>query len=188
MTMDIERLKELCEEEDLRYFLDPRREAVMMGFGGIFGRYQIIVPIEVDGRFVQFRTVNYLHCPDDHSHIEVVLRILGERNYRLRMVKFGWDPSDGEIVAFADVWVEDGEMTQKQFSSTLKSLVTAIDMNSKRITEAMETGEDPGDPSPQDLMSSSLPDELRKALEGILDGKPSDDDDDDEPGSGFGKV
>ena len=187
MSMDIERLKELCEGEDLRYFLDPRTEAVMMGFGGIFGRYQIIVPIEVDGRFLQFRTVNYLHCPPDHPHLELVLRILGERNYRLRMVKFGWDPSDGEIVGYADIWVEDGELTQKQFGSTLKSVVTAIDMNFKRISEAMESGEDPGDPRPEDLVSSSLPEGLRKALRGIID-KKSSDDEDDEPASGFGKV
>jgi hypothetical protein len=180
MGMTLDELKKLCEGEGFKYFLDSHRPMVMMMFRGINGRFQLVAPVELDGRFLQIRTVSYLHCPPDHQHIEVVLRILGSLNYRLRMTKFGWDPSDGEIVAYADVWVEDGGLTQKQFGSLFKSLLPAIDLSCKRISTAMETGEDPGELTPESLPSpGDLPEELSALLE-KLRGKNKDDDDEDE--------
>lgn len=186
MAIDIDRLKKLCEGEDLKYFLAPDRPMVMLGFSGIHGRYQIVIPIELDGRFLQVRTIGYLHCPKDHEANRVVLEILGHLNYQLRMTKFGWDPSDGEIVAYADFWVEDGDITQGQFGALLKSLLPSIDLNYKRLTEAMETGKDPGEMRPENVLGSGLPAELRalldKAKAGKGKGKKKKDD------SGFGKV
>jgi hypothetical protein len=154
---------------------------VMMGFGGLNGRYQVVIPIELDGRFIQVRTIGYMNCPADHPAIHTILEILGHLNYQLRMTKFGWDPSDGEIVAYADVWIEDGDLTQKQFGALFKSMLPAIDLNYKRLTQAMETGKDPGEVLP-DL--DSLPSKLR----GLLDRIEAADDEDDDDDGGFGKV
>lgn len=167
MALTLDDLKKLCEGEKLRYFIDPNRPVVMMGFGGMHGRYQVIVALEVEGRFMQVRTIAYLHCPADHQHLVPVLKVLGHLNYRLRLTKFGWDPSDGEIVGYADVWLEDGGLTQAQFSALFRSIIPAIDLGYKRITQIMETGEDPGEivlPAPG---TSGIPAELRKVLEDI---------------------
>jgi hypothetical protein len=171
MPMTLEKLRRLCEGESLKYFLAPDRPMVMMGFGGVNGRYQVVVPIELDGRFLQVRTVAYLHCPADHPHLEPVLRILGSLNYKLRMTKFGWDPTDGEIVGYADVWVEDGEFTQTQFRSCLRCLIPAIDLNYKRLTQTMETGQDPGEVLTSPGAGSGLPPELQEALRRLGEGK-----------------
>ena len=167
--MTIEELKALAEGEDLKYFIAPDRPMLLMGFGLLNGNYQIGVSLELDGRFIQFRTVAYLHCPSDNPHVEAVLRVLGHLNYQLRLTKFGWDPSDGEIVGYADVWLEDGTLTQKQFSSILHSLLPGIDVNYPRLTKTIETGEDPGEFRPEDLLAagSGLPPELRAALESL---------------------
>ena len=77
MGMTIDRLKELCEGEGFKYFLAPDRPMVTMGFTGITGRYQFIIPIELEGRFIQLRTVSYLECPADHPHLNTVLAIIG---------------------------------------------------------------------------------------------------------------
>ncbi|MCJ7725455.1 MAG: YbjN domain-containing protein [Acidimicrobiia bacterium] len=161
MAMDLDRLKALCEGEGFKYFLAPDRPTVMMGFSGIYGRYQTVVHIEVDGRFIQVRTVGYLNCPADHPHSRKVLEILGHLNYQLRLTKFGWDPSDGEIVAYADVWLEDGEVTQKQFGALFRSLLPAIDRNYKRLTVTMETGEDPGEITPESAAGDAKPPKLQ---------------------------
>lgn len=174
--MTIEELKALVEGEDLKYFIAPDRPMLLMGFGLLNGNYQIGVSLELDGRFVQFRTVSYAQCPSDSPHVEAVLRVLGELNYHLRLTKFGWDPSDGEIVGYADVWLEDGTLTQKQFHANLSSLLPGIDVNYPRITKTIETGEDPGEFRPEDLLAGSgLPPELRAALEALAAKK------DDEP-------
>ncbi len=177
MAMTMDRLKELCEGEDLKYFLAPDRPMVMLGFGGINGRFQVIVPIELDGRFIQLRTTSYLHCPADHPSLNAVLAILGSLNYKLRMTKFGWDPTDGEIVAYADVWIEDGDLTQKQFGALFKSLIPSIDFNFKRLSEAIETGKDPGEMTAADILGGNLPEALRGLIDKIAEGETDDEDD-----------
>jgi hypothetical protein len=123
-----------------------------------------------------------------------VLRVLGHLNYRFRLTKFGWDPKDGEIVAYADVWVEDGDLTQRQFGALFKSLIPAIDLAYKRLSTVMETGSDPGDGMPAGAGSGKpagesgggLPTELE-----ILLGKLAEKDkrkQEEEEGGGFGKV
>jgi hypothetical protein len=176
--MRFEQLKKLVEGESLRYFVAPDREVLMLGLAGIFGNYQFVISLELDGRFVQFRTLGYQSCPVDHPHVDAVLRVLGELNYRARLTKFGWDPRDGEVVAYADVWLEDGTLTQRQFNAMLQSYVPMIDINHPRITKTIETGTDPGDLRPTDVSAAApgLPPALRSLLGRITGTKPGGDD------------
>ncbi|MFC1660298.1 YbjN domain-containing protein [Gemmatimonadota bacterium] len=93
----------------------PSRDALILGVTGLHGRYQFVVVLELGGEFLQFRTLGYHACPVGHPSQSPVLKILAELNQRLRFIKFAWDPSDGEIVAYGDTWVCDGDLTEKQF-------------------------------------------------------------------------
>lgn len=150
MTISLDKLKSLVKAEGLAYFEDPSRPAILLNFKGNNGAYMMVMLVELDGRFMQFRTIGYGSCPAEHPHLEAVLRVLGEMDYRLRVTKFGWDPNDGEIVAYADIWLEDATLTQKQLAATLRAFLPAIDLGHARITATMETGQDPdgktGDP------------------------------------------
>lgn len=174
--MTFEELKKLAEGAELKYFIAPDRPTLMMGFGGINGNYQVAVKLELDGRFVQFRTVGYLSCPSDHPHVDAVLRLLGELDFQLRLVKFGWDPTDGEIAAYVDVWLEDGTITQKQFSAMLQCFIPGIDFNHQRISKTIETGSDPGELKPEDVLAqaSGLPAKVKSVLEQLAGKKPDD--------------
>ena len=111
MALTMERLKSLLEGEDLKYFLDPAMDKIMLSARGVNGSYQLLVLLEVENKFIQFRSMNYQSCPADHEHVVPILKLLGELNYKLRFLKFGWDPSDGEIVVYGDTWIEDGDLT-----------------------------------------------------------------------------
>ena len=168
MALTLARLKTLCDGEGLKYFVAPDRPMVLLAFGGLNGKYQVVVPLELDGRFLQVRTLGYLRCPADNPHLAAVLKILGELNYRMRMTKFGWDPNDGEIVAYADVWIEDGDLTQQQFGALFRSLIPTIDLNYPRLTDAIHTGNDPGLQLPsQTGGASQLPPEVQSLLDRI---------------------
>lgn len=143
MTVTMDKLKSLVEREGLKYFLAPDRPVLSMGFAGEAGSYQMIMLVELDGRFLQFRTVGYGLCPTVHPHVDAVLRVLGALDYKFRLTKFGWDPSDGEIVGYVDLWLEDAELTQQQFSAMLHAFLSAIDQGHARIAKTMETGVDP---------------------------------------------
>ena len=180
MTLTMERLKSLVEGEGLTYFVDPNRDALMMGAKGINGSYQLLILLEVEGKFTQFRTMNYLSCPVGHEHLDATLRVLGDLNFRLRFVKFGWDPNDGEIAVYGDAWLEDGDLTQKQFGRMINAYFTMMDLNYARIDKTIRTGKDPGDavPSGPGGGGSGLPPELQALLDRLAGGGASDDDED----------
>lgn len=146
MGMTVDGLRRLLDARGIRYFQDPNRPVLLMNFTGMFGTYQVIMLIDVDGRFLQARTVGYASCPKSHPHCDVALQVLGALDYELRMTKWGWDPNDGEIVAYLDVWVEDGTVTDAQFQTLLAIYLPAIDLAHQRITTAMATGVDQGLP------------------------------------------
>jgi hypothetical protein len=143
VTITIEKLKSLTEHQGLKYFVAPDRPALMMGFGGTSGPLQVILHIDLDGRFVQFRTLGYGSCPASHPHVDAVLRVIGALDYKYRLTKFGWDPTDGEIVAYADLWLEDATLTQGQFAAMLGAFIPVIDQGHARIAKTIETGVDP---------------------------------------------
>jgi hypothetical protein len=180
MAMKMEELKKLMEGEKLKYFIDPSRPALMLSLKGMAGTYQFVVLLEIEGTFIQFRTLHYLQCPADHPHLLEVLKVIGSLDCLKRFIKFGWDPSDGEIVGYSDITLgEDGRLEQKQFHQAIGFFVTGVDISYKRLQETIETGKDPGNLNPAQVASTllgsagSLPEELRKLLEKLGGQSPS---------------
>ena len=183
MAITMDDLKKLLDDGKLNYYLDPKRDAVLLGFGGLNGRFQITISIQVDGRFLQFRSMGYASCPPDHPHLAAVHRLLLELAYTLRLVKFSWDPRDGEIAAFADIWLMDAKLTPEQFQRMLQNFIPALDTSFPRIRQTLESGKDPGPEDPAALAAKikgdtgSLPEPMRKLVEklrGPTKGAPPD--------------
>ena len=157
MPLTMTDLRGLADRAGLRYFIDPQRDALLMSIRGMHGVHHVLIILELDGNFLQFRTVDNAFCPLGHPYLEKVLRVIGSINFRTRVLKVGWDPSDGEIAAYADMWVIDGVVGQVQFESMLQNFLTAFDMNYPRLMQTLATGVDPeGEESPP--AGNSLPD------------------------------
>jgi Putative bacterial sensory transduction regulator len=196
MSMTLDDLERLFDAEGLTYFAGwhTHRPAVLASFQGINSVYQVLTLLEVDGTFLQLRSLNWLHCPTSHPAVGEVLKATGDENYQRRLVKIGWNPSDGELVAYADVWIEDGTLTQRQFSRMLSVYLPVMDMAYGRLKKAIETGHDPGMPSLEDALTAALerggaeagrdlPDKIRKLLGELPEGDKSPDSGAREPGS-----
>jgi len=144
MAMTMEQLKQLCDEMGLRYFLDPRRTAVTFGLRGDSSTYHLLALLDLDGTFLQLRSIEYVKCLGGHPSLLAVLKVLGELNLATRLVKYGWDGVDGEIVAFGDMWIMDGTVTPNQFRRMLVNWMGSVDSAYLRLTKTIETGKDPG--------------------------------------------
>jgi hypothetical protein len=171
--MTLKDVRKLLDNIGFRYFLAPDREAVMVAVAGLNGRYQYVVNLQADGNFLQFRTVAFLHCEARNPHLVTLLKAMAEINYTVRSVKLAWDASDGEIVAYADLWVFDAKVTDRQFGQTMHGFLQVIDVAWPRFNQILTTGRDPGNQSVADTLRkmfggnipSDLPEELRKLLE-----------------------
>ncbi|MBN1417601.1 MAG: YbjN domain-containing protein [Planctomycetes bacterium] len=175
MALTMDQLRALFDKEGLRYFVDPQGPRMMFGVGGLNGPFQIMVALDLEGRFLQIRTLNYHFCPASHANLLAVLRTMTTINYTTRFIKFAWDANDGEVVAYADTWIMDGTLTQEQIHRILGNFIPVIDLAIARIRQAMETGEDPGEMTPEKafaarLSDPNLPEPLRKMLEKLKEG------------------
>jgi hypothetical protein len=165
MALTMDGLKERLDKEDLNYFVSPRKPMVRLGIRALFGHYEMVMLLELDGKFLQFRTVGYAECPANSPHLAEVLKVLAAINYKVRLLKFGWDPDDGEIAGYADLWLMDSELTQEQFSRMVGNFVQALDVNAPRIRETAKTGRDPGEFDPEKVPDEDMPERVRKVLE-----------------------
>lgn len=189
MAMTPEHCQCLVEGEDIKALTNvehmmPRtvfnhRDAVMLPLIGVFGSYVGFVETDLDGRFLRLGTLGYAFCPADSTHLLPVLRLVGELNYSLCGIKFGWDPADGEINGFVEAAVEDGAFTQAQFHSMVGMFLIRLDISCHRISRVIETGHDPGETTSRSLLnvlgqSDSLPSALRWHLNWVLEDLQSD--------------
>ncbi len=172
MAVTMEKLKGLLESQGLRYFVDPSRNALFLGITGLNGTHQFLVLHELEGRFIQFRTLSYHSCPGHHPALHALLGLLAELNYRLRFVKFARDPLDGEIVVYGDVWLMDGDLAPDQFGQLIHGYMSLLDLNYSRIHATLETGVDPGEMDPADVVrqadDGSLPPRLQAVIDDLL--------------------
>jgi hypothetical protein len=152
MALAFSALQELVKAEKLNFWVHPTDTQLMLGSGGYFGAYQFLISLFDDGRFLQIRAVNYLRCPATDAHLPAVLKVLASLNYQYRVIKFGWDPGDGEITAYADYYAMDGTLTQAQLHQLLSCFLPGIDFNYPRIQKTLATGEDPGEADVEAIM------------------------------------
>ncbi|MFH1764066.1 MAG: YbjN domain-containing protein [Gemmatimonadota bacterium] len=192
MALTMERLKNLIAEEGLQFFLDPERDALMLSVSGLNGTYQFLILLEMEGEFLQFRTMAYHACAEDHRYVEATLKLLGELNYQLRFVKFGWDPNDGEIVAYGDVWIMDGELSPIQLTQMVQGYMAVIDLNHSRIDATIRTGKDPGQSDPlavaKEVEDAGLPPRLQSVVDDLLTRLEADAAEGDDEDTGFDVI
>ena len=144
MALSMDQLKALVDGIGLRYYVDPRRDALMFSVRGTHIGYQMLLVLEAEGRFLQFRSIEFMSCPKGHEHLNAVLKVMAAVNYQMRLVKHAWDVRDGEIVVLADLWVMDGTVTSAQFRRMLENYVGGMDDSHPRLSKTLQTGQDPG--------------------------------------------
>lgn len=170
MAITFAELQAIVKKSGLKFFVDLDKPHLMFGATGPNGSYQCVICLELEGRFVQIRSLRYLFCPADHPHLLEVLKVIGAVNFKNRLVKFGWDPSDGEIVAYADLWLMDNNLTQDQWERIQENYLSVLDLTYRRLKQALDTGTDPGEEDPEAMITRLLGEHgLPGALRGLLE-------------------
>jgi len=154
MAMTLEELKSLVNATGLKYFVHPELPMISLGVSGEVSRFQFTVSLQSEGQFLQLRTANLLACPAGHAHLHALLLALAAVNCQYRCVKWAWDRSDGEIVAYCDAWVGDGKLTTPQLGAMLALFMQNVDVNRLRVEKTLDTGVDPGTTEPRPSAAS----------------------------------
>ena len=120
------------------------------------GGEQTIVTLQLDedGDSLQFRTM-YLLRVLEKRHWPLLLITLAKLNGQYKMIKFALDTSDGEVIAYCDLFLADASLTAAQLQRCILLLKTVVLPSKKRLEKLLATGEDPGE-SPIDSLGLLL--------------------------------
>jgi hypothetical protein len=184
MALTMEKLHKLTKAIGFKVFQDPDQDAFLARARGLHGVFEVLILLEVEGQFLQFRTLGYHSCPWGSPNVDPTLRLLAELNYRLRFLKFGWNENDGEIAVYGDMWIADGDVTEQQLDRMLNAYLSALDLNYQRIDQTIKTGRDPGEVDPlevaREASGADLPPELKELVDGLLSGSKDGNEDEEE--------
>lgn len=145
MPINLEQLEAHLVAEGLKYRLADEGY-LLTGFAtrhyvGPGGREGVAIAIRLDedGEHVEF-TAPSLYSTRACAHPAALFEALLAITMRTKLIRFEYDPKDGEIRCSIECAIEDGGLTGRQFLRMLHCLSESIDRWDPVIRAAMETG------------------------------------------------
>jgi hypothetical protein len=99
----------------------------------------IAVRLSEEGEYLELLAPRLYDLACCH-HRDVAMQALLAIMQKTKMIRFDWDPDDGEVRCSVECPLEDGMLTRRQFSRMLRGLAELIDQWDPVIRTAMETG------------------------------------------------
>jgi hypothetical protein len=124
VTLDT--LARYLDRDEWRYDLDPEGSCIRTGFRGDHATYRAMVLYDAEKHRVRFIVPNYLNLTKVQDKGRILERLM-ELNMQYILLKFGYDPADGEVRAEIDVPVNDSDLSYEGFRRCLYCLLTAVD-------------------------------------------------------------
>jgi len=124
VTLDT--LARYLDRDEWRYDMDVAGSCIRTGFRGDHATYRAMVLYDADKDRVRFIVPNYLNLTKVEDRPRILERLM-ELNMQYILLKFGYDPQDGEVRAEIDVPVNDTMMSYECFRRCLYCLLTAAD-------------------------------------------------------------
>ncbi len=113
MGITLQTVTRVLDESGFKY-LELDDEAVFLGIQGDNLEAKVILYLDEEGEYLDMRAVEFAECKADHPNLDGVLLKLAELNYKYRVAKFGWNPTEGEIKAEASIPLEDCSSLDKE--------------------------------------------------------------------------
>jgi hypothetical protein len=124
VTLDT--LARYLDRDEWRYDLDAEGSCIRTGFRGDHATYRAMVLYDNEKQRVRFIVPNYLNLSKVQDKSRILERLM-ELNMQYILLKFGYDPADGEVRAEIDVPVNDSDISYEGFRRCLYCLLTAVD-------------------------------------------------------------
>lgn len=166
MATTLDFIAQCLDHRGWTYQVDRERQQIITGVKAQnVDRFIILLRLTENGEFLQFIAPQLLHLKD-HVYKGMAFQTMLHISYGVKMLRFEYDPSDGEVRASIELPLEDAKLTLTLFNRCLEGLIQLVDLQAMpRLQAVLATGEDPGDG-----MASSLTTGL---MELLLEAMPS---------------
>ena len=142
MAVSFDELKLSLETTNLKFFCDQEKETILVISSGYSGIHHLILKRVEDGEGLLLRVHGLAIVKSDHPFKAKVLEVLLTENHRVKIGRFCYDPSDGEVYLDWFLPLEDGTMTSQQLKRCIIALFHLADEMTPRLRRLLEAGED----------------------------------------------
>lgn len=157
MSINLNLLSNYLEQLQLAHKIQSQEGRIIAGFStDNVGNLPIIISLSEEGEFLQFYAPGLLNVKNSVFK-GVAFQTMAAISYEMKLLRFEYDPNDGEVRASIELPIEDGTITFKQFQRCLLGLVQLIDDKAMpRLKSVLATGEDPGAVKPVEEVAEIL--------------------------------
>jgi len=165
MAITLETLTQNLDRRNWKYHVDLDRSSVITGIKAEnVDDFMIHFRLSEDGEFLQLIAPQLLHVKD-HVYKGVLFQTMLSISYEVKMLRFEYDPIDGEVRASIEIPLEDATFTPRQFDRCLSGLIHLVDERvMPRLKAVMATGEDPGAKDLATQLVDAMPPEMLNML------------------------
>ncbi len=105
------------------------------------GERMAVIASVRNNEMAQFRSLKLVMAPGA-AYRTTLLQALADMNCRYKIAKFGFDPSDGEVIASVTLAVMDGSLTAKQIDRVVGVFRSVAAIGRQRCERIRDTGRD----------------------------------------------
>ncbi|MGL5061518.1 MAG: hypothetical protein ACRC62_16205 [Microcoleus sp.] len=142
------------EQRGWKYKFDADNSRIITGVKAEnVENFIIFIQLSEDGEFVQFIAPQLLAVKDS-VYKGILFQTMLAISWQVKMLRFEYDPTDGEIRASIELPIEDSQLTERLFDRCLSGLIQLVDLKAMpRLKAVLAAGIDPG---PQDAAAQLL--------------------------------
>ncbi|KPQ39711.1 MAG: hypothetical protein HLUCCO16_06345 [Phormidium sp. OSCR] len=139
--MHVQQICEFLQQQHWAYQSNPQEQQVQLQREGL----TVLISLEEDGKFVKIVLPQVLTLNPDQPHYELGLQCLLHLGWQQdKLVRWQRDPRDGEVRLQADLPLEDGELSSRQFWRTLQGCLQIAQQGRKQVQQVLQTGAESG--------------------------------------------
>lgn len=182
MAIVLNQVTDYLDRRGWRYHAEPERSHIITGVAAEnVERFLIGIQLKDEGKVVSLVAPQLLMVKD-HGYKREVLRCLLAIAWEVKLLRWEYDPRNGEIRASVCLLLEDTSLTERQFNRALGALIQMVDeVSMPRLKEVLATGIDPGRQGLQasllemlQQLQELIPSEDRAALQAELNRRMAD--------------
>jgi hypothetical protein len=168
MATTVGEVKAMLETDSATIFSDGN-ETLLYWFAHKGQSFNILCEVAEEGEYVRF-TLPFLLSLADVAEREGALAALLETNRRVKALKLGCDPTDGEVSATVEFLVEDGALTESQVHRCMYLLTHVAMAERDNLLTLLRTGVYPGssDPAFTDAVCRLIEPDYEAGMESTL--------------------
>ena len=170
MSSKLFQIVRYLKQLEIQYKVQVSEDQIITGFTGENVEYlPVLIQLSEERKFLRLYIPQLLKIKGSVFK-GVAFQTMLALSYEMKLLRFEYDPIDGEVRASIELPIEDGTFTFRQFQRCLLGLVHMVDREAMpRLKAVLATGEDPGTEEKVNKVAQLIADSDPETLELLLE-------------------